>query len=633
MTYTTERWKWPDALAVAVVASACVLPNLGAHSLWDVDEARNAECAREMWEAGDWIVPTFNYELRTDKPILPYWLMMVSFEMFGVSEWAARWPSAVAGIVTCVLSWWLAASMFGRETALLAGLLLPGAVLFNVLSHAVTPDALLMLWTTAALLSAWRGGQNGQACWLGWFGAWTGLAVLTKGVVGILLPMTAVGWFLIWERRLRVLASRWLVWGVGILLGVVLPWYVAVGVATKGEWLRGFFGRHHYERFTTPLEGHSGGLWYHPVMLLVGFAPWSVWLAPVVWCVARMWWERRRAMQTARSSAVASPPSGESEPGMPAAMPDWPNRQPLQPAETSALRFLICWCGTWLIFFSVARTKLPNYVAPIYPALAILTAWWMVSWRAGRMQVARWVMGTGMAVWAFVGAGVSLGLMFASGTLPLPVLQGHTVPGLAWLVWLGVIPIVGAVGAAYAWRKDKRLGVLVSLVSSGLVFVALGAAIGPVLVHPAKVAHRLGQTIRQSQTEPEIRVACYGWFQPSIVFYVQRPVANLREVQEACDWLDHPLESYLIVSRPWWEERLLPALKTSATVLACYWDFTRRREILVIVNRSAPGHSPATLSFQEQAQELRQMMPGRGFDEAGGRMSQQLPGLARSAQE
>src|SRR3712207_2034602 len=111
------------ALLAAVVA-ALTLPNLGAHSLWDVDEGVNAEAAREMREADTWVIPTFNFELRTAKPVMLYWLQRASYAAFGVSEWSARLPSVLAGWLTVLLTYELARRMFSPPTGLLAGLVL-----------------------------------------------------------------------------------------------------------------------------------------------------------------------------------------------------------------------------------------------------------------------------------------------------------------------------------------------------------------------------------------------------------------------------------------------------------------------------------------------------------------------------
>src|SRR5437660_2676149 len=114
-------------LAVSVLLT---LPNLGSPSLWDIDEGNNAEAAREMMESGNWIVPKFNYQLRVDKPALLYWLQIGAYRVFGVNEFASRLPSALAALLTVFLAYELARSMFGRNTGLLAGIVLVSAAGF-----------------------------------------------------------------------------------------------------------------------------------------------------------------------------------------------------------------------------------------------------------------------------------------------------------------------------------------------------------------------------------------------------------------------------------------------------------------------------------------------------------------------
>src|SRR5438477_9692462 len=114
------------ALLAAVWALLC-LPNLGSPSLWDIDEGNNAEAAREMLVSGDWIVPTFNYQLRVDKPALLYWCQIAAYRLFGVNEFAARLPSALAALAAILLTYELGRRMFGAAAGLLAGLVLASA--------------------------------------------------------------------------------------------------------------------------------------------------------------------------------------------------------------------------------------------------------------------------------------------------------------------------------------------------------------------------------------------------------------------------------------------------------------------------------------------------------------------------
>src|SRR3954451_2509370 len=147
-------------LLLAVVAVTC-LPNLGVPSLWDVDEGNNAEAAREMSESGDWVVPTFNYLLRVDKPALLYWLQVGAYSLFGVNEFAARLPSALAALAAVLLTYELGRRTFGATAGLLAGVMLASATLFCASSRFANPDALLDTFTLLSLFVFWRGYRHG----------------------------------------------------------------------------------------------------------------------------------------------------------------------------------------------------------------------------------------------------------------------------------------------------------------------------------------------------------------------------------------------------------------------------------------------------------------------------------------
>src|SRR5436309_6047099 len=129
-------------LLLVLVSGGLFLPNVGEPRLWDIDEGNNAEAAREMLEADNWRLPTFNYQLRVDKPALLYWLQILGYRTFGVGEFAARLPSALAAIATILLTYELGRRMFGPPAGLLAGLTLASAVMFCAAAHFANPDAL-----------------------------------------------------------------------------------------------------------------------------------------------------------------------------------------------------------------------------------------------------------------------------------------------------------------------------------------------------------------------------------------------------------------------------------------------------------------------------------------------------------
>ena len=152
----------------ALLAAAHLLltmPNLGAHTLWDMDEGVNAEAAREMIEFGNYITPYYNYEIRTAKPAMQYYLTVPFFRALGVNEFAARLPAVLCGLGTVLLTYELARRLFAPSTGLLAGLVLASCFEFCLISHAATPDPPLLLFTTLAFFLYWVGSEGDRRWW------------------------------------------------------------------------------------------------------------------------------------------------------------------------------------------------------------------------------------------------------------------------------------------------------------------------------------------------------------------------------------------------------------------------------------------------------------------------------------
>ena len=178
------RWTERPLLAVpvlAVTAVLMVLPNLGATSLWDDDEGVNAGCTREMIEADSWVVPTFNWDLRTAKPIFLYWVMRPSFAAFGENEFAARLPSAVAFLGMVLVVYALGRRMFGGSTGFVAALIACSNFRLVYLGRAATTDSLLILFTTLYFWAFWRWQQSG------WW--WVGCGI-ASGLAMLILPVS-----------------------------------------------------------------------------------------------------------------------------------------------------------------------------------------------------------------------------------------------------------------------------------------------------------------------------------------------------------------------------------------------------------------------------------------------------------
>jgi 4-amino-4-deoxy-L-arabinose transferase-like glycosyltransferase len=484
-------------LILVAVTGLLTLPNLDRTSLWDMDEGVNAECTREMREAGTVVVPTFNWQLRTAKPILTYWLQRPAFDLFGVSEWSARLPSALLGIGTVLLTYALGRRMFDPLTGLLAGVALASAIQFCILSHAATPDAPLIFCTTLTFYLVWVGHLTGGRWWFVPAGVASGLAVLSKGPIGLALPGLVVLAYFLWNREWRRLLDRNLLWGVLAFAAVALPWYVLVTAETKGEYIKKFIGHDNVSRFTTPMEGHKGPPVYYVGALLVLFAPWSCFLGLTLWY----------AVKGARRQSPPAAAGGLS-------------------TEQRAYRFLLCWFLAYLVFFSAAATKLPNYIGPLYPAVALMTARFLTRWRDALVAPANWTMTLGTVLVAVTGLLVGLGLLIAGGVIGLPVKGMRTFPGLEGWAWVGLIPLAAAGVMAWGLRAANRDVVVAGLAAAAVGMVGVTAA-GPVtVVDRYKAAKELVHESGARQPDRDVRLGAYGYFQESLVFYAEREVAR-----------------------------------------------------------------------------------------------------------
>lgn len=555
---------------LTAVCLALYLPNLGGPSLWDIDEGNNVSCFREMLAANNWHVPTFNYQLRVDKPALLYWLQIVASLGFGVGEFAGRLPSALAGWIAVLVTYELGRRAFGARAGLIAGVALASAVLFSAAAHFANPDALLCACTALTLLLFWSGLEHSGRIPFVSMNVVMALAVLAKGPVGIVLPCAVMGLYLLRAGRLGLLRDRraWL--GVLVFVLVALPWYLWVAVDTKFEFIRGFFGAHNFWRAMKPMEGHHGPIYYYLIVLALGFTPWSVFLLPM--CV-QAWRDRRRNVESTPAagswmrrawSAVTIPTDAT-------------------PAD-HARAFLWGWVAIYLVAFTIAATKLPNYILPIYPAVALLTADMLDRWRRGTIALPRWMFVLSTGCVAAAGIGMAIGLLVVSGAIDVPQLRARRIPDLQVLALLGIIPIMGAAVGAWCLRRERRTGLIVTLaVGAMLVLVPLGAWAGAAM-DSCKAPRPLAQMIREAQSERDIRIAAYGYFQPSLVFYCRRHVEPLENDAAAVSFLQTPLQVFLVTPQATWE-RLAQQGANEYKVLGRRRDFYRGLDVVLVTNR------------------------------------------------
>jgi len=293
------------------------------------DEAKNAECAREMMLRHDWIVPTFNGELRTDKPPLHYFFMKAGYSIFGINELGARFFSAVAGIGLVLLVFYFVKRFSSARHAFLSSLVLLASTHFLFEFRIAVPDPYLLLFNTLAILSGFAWILEKKIKWLIICSVALGAGVLSKGPVGLALPCLILFLWMLWEKKLKELWDWRHLAAIFIVAVIAVPWFILVHQATGGEYTNGFFINHNLNRFSSTKEGHGGIFFLIPLFVFAGMLPASIYSGGLI-----------------KKIKDFTP-------------------HPLARLSVTAVLAIV-------IFYSFSQTKLPNYPMPSYPFLAVL---------------------------------------------------------------------------------------------------------------------------------------------------------------------------------------------------------------------------------------------------------------------
>ncbi|MGO9114788.1 MAG: ArnT family glycosyltransferase [Thermoguttaceae bacterium] len=567
--------------------------NLGVTGLWDLDEALYTSIAREMSVRGDWVVPTFNTSVFYDKPPLMFWLMMGSFRLLGESEFSARLPAAILAIGTALATYHLARRLFRAEVGFWAALVTASNVVFTISARAATVDSALTLVTTLAMAMFAKGARIGESAeaqpadipgrlaflptsWSDYvlIGVLLGLAVLAKGPVGFLLPAASLGLFLLvmngpaaqsvpdtvgWKDRARavlwpavalfsprkLLCVTWAMRPLTVLAFtalVALPWYVAITWRTHGEWLAQFVTKYNLGPFIKPFLGHRGPFYYHFVVVLIGLFPWSVFLGPTI----------VNACRAIRARGKDLP----------------------------SYVFVVCWIGVFFGFWSTCSTKLPHYVLPAYPALAILTGCFLHAWLQRAEVAARHIMPIATSI--FLGVGVAM-------LAVLPWVTALYAPGEQIVALLGLVLAVGGGLSWYFLARGRRPSYLVAFATASVLFVTMLFGWAAVRIDRHQHSRPLIEKVRRdSPAEPQI--AGYKYCDASTVYYARGPVAVCDDVGRLRDFFERSQHPYVVTTGD--------ELKNLETQMPGQWRVVARRprflakgEIVVLAPQALTGAS------------------------------------------
>ncbi len=461
--------------------------NLGYRHLVKPDEGRYAEIPREMVASGDWLTPRLNGFKYFEKPALQYWATAAAFGAFGQNEWAARlWPG-LAGFFGVLLVFWTGNRLFGPPIGLYGALVAASSAMYVLIGHFLSLDMALAFFMSAsvfaiALAQRDESGDIERRRWMLLAWATAALAVLSKGLVGIVLPAGAVVLYALIERDRERWARLHLLPGGLLFLAITAPWFVAVSLANP-EFFRFFFIHEHVERFLTREHDRYEPLWYFVPVLLLGIVPWTVSLFPALW------------------SAWARSPGARFQPR----------------------RFLLLWCAVVFAFFSASSSKLGSYILPVFPALALLVGHTLAS-ASARIAFAQAVVAALLGI-ALIAA-APYAVRHAAGDLPAGLLAGY----VPWLTAAGLALAVAAVISAWLALRERLAAAAFALAFGGLV-CAQSAGSGHEELSPVYSAYHIAQKIR-NQLRPDVPFYVVNTFDHTLLFYLGRTVTMVASKDE-----------------------------------------------------------------------------------------------------
>ncbi len=485
-----RRWR---IFALAALLGALWFGFLELRGLFAPDEGRYAEIPREMLVSGDWITPRLNGLPYFEKPPLQYWITAAIFAVTEIDEWSSRlWP-AVAGLLGVIVVGFTARRLYSRRAAWMAAGFMISCTGYFLSTQFITLDMSLTAFLTCALcafvLAQSAVASDQRRRWM--LGAWLccALAVLTKGLIGLVLPALAVLAYVLAARDTLLLRRLHLMAGVAVLAVVVLPWFIAVEVRNPG-FAQFFFIQEHWERFTSPGHRRTGPWWYFLPIALVALTPWL----PAVLAYGRT--------------------------GVRVRLP--------QPGTFDVNAFLWCWIGVIFVFFSLSSSKLPAYIMPAFGAVALAVA---------EPFARRWRDVMRITGWAAVAAGVTVLLLagVAGNFINVAQVRQAFEQHMPWLLAAGVLLSLTGISVLLFLRARRPV---LALVSNALG-VMLACQVGVVMVYQIDAyfsAERLierlmGREARESY-HPEIPFYSVQMFDHSVPFYLGRTVILVGDKDE-----------------------------------------------------------------------------------------------------
>jgi len=519
-----SRW---FLLGLLILFTVVWFSNLEYRKLIRPDEGRYAEIGREMALSGDWITPRLNGLKYFEKPPLQYWATAAAFRLFGDSHWGARWWPATTTFAGVLLMFWAGRRLYSEEIGLSAAAALGGCTGFIINSHLNTLDGGLAAFLTIGLLGFLLAQHSGATPkenrnWMLVVWAALALAVLSKGLIGIVLPGAVLTLYLLIQRDWALLTRLHFGNGLALFLLIAAPWFIAVSLVND-EFARFFFIHEHFDRFLTKGHRREGPWHYFIPILLFGIMPWL----PFIALRLREGWRRN-------DSSSPRPLAGEG-----------PGVRVLQP-----LRLLLIWAGFIFLFFSVSSSKLSSYILPVFPALTLFAAVEMQRMKPEILSGLAWGLaaaGGGLLLIVLI-AGEPMARAFSKDTSPFEIVRDY----IPWILASITAFTAGASAAAGLFRNQTC--------SVGIVALAFGSLIAGILAmdgHDTQSrlssTYHLVRDIEAAHGPLNRNLPFYSirMHDQTLPFYLKRPVMLVEYINEFALGLNAEPEKGIAKVKDW----------------------------------------------------------------------------------
>jgi len=483
-TFSLPDKPFCDLIILALLLALLFGVSLGDRPYSAPSESRYIEIGREMAETGDFVTPRLNYVKYFEKPPLFYWIQAESTKLFGISPFAARIPTALFAVMLCLLTYGLGRMLYGRLAGWLGTLTLATSLYLFALSRIVLLDMPVSFFMDATLAAfiytvyAPPGRMRTTVIYVMYIAA--ACAVLTKGLIGAILPGIVIFLWLVFTRRWQVLKEMRLISGTALFLLVAVPWHIIVAERNP-EWAQFYFIHEHFQRYLTKEAGRYQPVWFFAAVLLAGFFPWVAFLYQAAKDGLKNFWHTR--------------------------------------FEDGKQLFLVLWVAFILVFFSLSDSKLIPYILPVFPPLAVLL---------GRYFAAVWeekpAPGFGIGL---LGISLLLVLMAIAPTLLLEFLDRDNKITVALtqggdeLHTLSIASMIAAVLLLIVYVQGLKRHVIIAMLIVSAIILKLGDEVGE---HYNKDSMFTFANIINAVHKPNDEVVMYQTYYQDMPVYVKQRI-------------------------------------------------------------------------------------------------------------